>query len=852
MSSTLHGLIDRLPELGDRPAVGLRGEFGSRWWSYGRLHREAARAASLLASRGIGRGDRVLLWGPNCPEWVAVFLGAVLRGAVVVPVDDDASAELAARVCRRVEAGLAVVGPDRPGDGVGGVAVEPLFGLHGHPEPEDPGALRLAVGADDPVLVYFTSGTTAAPRGVVLSHGNLTSQLARFSRWRRLVRRVPFRMMVLAPLSHVQGMVLGIGVPLAVGLSVLYTRSIHPGHLIRAIRDERLTLLSTVPRALHTLGAEIRRRPYAGVPLGERISRTRVRFVRRHFTFRAARRLFGWRFWVIFVGGAPLPAEDELFWRRTGCLVVQGYGLTETTAVISVNRPLVGPVGSIGRALAHQEVRISEDGEILVRGPNVSPGYYGADGGDGERTPDGFLRTGDLGRFDGRRRLYFLGRKKDLIVTGEGFNVHPDDVEAALRRQPGVRDAVVCTAPREGHAEVHAVLLVAAGGEPAAAVAGANAALQPFQRVRSWSVWPEADLPRTNLLKARRAEVERRLPELRAAPGVGPGTARVSLQAVRAESDRERRLEMLVRLLAEPVDGVAAPTLRLAGDLGLSSIDVVELLARLESQQQVALDDAQLPREATVADLRTLLAGVDGDLRPRQPTRQVAWSRGALGELVRAVVRPAVLAAWRLLGAPTDRRCEDGAALPTGPAILAVAPHRSWLDVLAVCSALPPPARRRAAFVTDRGFGEFFDPPPGTPRRTRWLIAVAYYLLMPAAFRFAIVSRFGGTRAGLREVCGLLQGGRPVITFPKGFHWRPEDRRRHDPGPAMVARETGAPVVPVWIEGYPRIAGRAGRPRVTVRFGRPIDADPATSAADLAARVEAAYERMAPEFFTDR
>lgn len=846
---TLQELIVRLPELGERPAVGLRGELGSRWWSYRRLYRETLRAAALLASRGVGHGDHLLLWGPNAPEWVAFFLAAVWRGAVVVPLDDDASPELAARIAREVGARLIVVGPDRATAGVGVPAVD-LYALHRDPELAEGGALRLPVAAEDLVLVYFTSGTTAAPRGVVISHGNLTSQLARFRRWRWLVRRVPFRIMVLAPLSHIQGMLLGICIPFAVGLSALYTRSLHPGQLIRAIRDERLTILSTVPRALHTLGFEIQRRPYAGVPLGERIARARIRFLRRHFTFRAVRALLGYRFWVIFVGGAPLPAEDELFWRRTGCRVVQGYGLTETTAVVSINRPLLGPVGSIGRPLAHQEVRLADDGEILVRGPNVTPGYHGG----GAIAADGFLHTGDVGRLDHRRRLYFVGRKKDVIVTGEGFNVHPGDVEAALHRQPGVRDAVVCAADRSGHAEVHAVLLLARGAEPAMAVGGANASLQPFQRAVSWSVWPEPDFPRTSLLKPRRAEVERRLPELRAAaaPARRQEPARLTLADVAGESDRERRMDLLVRYLAEGRRGEGAAGLRLVADLGLSSLDVVELLVRAESRCQVALDDAALPGETTVGDLQALVAGAPAAAR-RVPTQQVAWSRGWLGGLVRAAVRPLVLGLWSALCARVTARTTGDAAPPTGPVVLAVAPHRTWLDVLAVCAALPAPQRRRATFVTDRGFREFFDPPPGTRRSTRLLIAASYYLLMPAAFRFAIVPRFGGTRDGLREACRLLGRSCAAITFPKGFYYSREDARRHDPGAALIALETGLPIVPVWLEGNDALAARPRlrRPPVRVTFGPPVAADPGLDAAALAARVEAAFAAMAPQFFAE-
>ncbi|MFY9821379.1 MAG: AMP-binding protein, partial [Thermoanaerobaculia bacterium] len=479
-------------------------------WSCARLHAEAFRAARALADAEIPPGGHVVVWAASSPEWVGWLFGAALRGLVVVPVDADSSPAYARQIADRVDARLVLHGAGQDASGTGRPCL-PVDSLACLPA-ADPAALALSVQPDDPALIYFTSGTTAKPRGVVLTHRNLTSQLARFRPWRPLVRLFGFRLLTIAPLSHIQGMMLGVCIPLYVGLGVFYTHALHPAHLVRTLADNRVTLLATVPRVLHLLGkalclGTVGNDGRNGVTLGERLAAHPSHFQRCQLLFRAVHRALGYQFWVVFVGGSALPREDEELWNDAGCFVIQGYGLTETAAMISVNAPVLGRRGSIGRPLAHQEVRIAEDGEVLVRGPNVSPGYYDDPESNRQAYVDGFLRTGDLVRRDADNHLFFAGRKKEMLVTGEGFNVYPDDVEAVLVRQPGVRDAAVIAVEREGHAEIHAVLLLAPETDPAAAVRQANADLEPHQRIRGWSIWPEPDFPRTSLLKVRRAEV---------------------------------------------------------------------------------------------------------------------------------------------------------------------------------------------------------------------------------------------------------------------------------------------------------------------------------------------------------
>ncbi len=195
----------------------------------------------------------------------------------------------------------------------------------------------------------------------------------------------------------------------------------------------------------------------------------------------------------------------EEFWGRLGYAVIQGYGLTETTSIISVNHPFRLGKGSIGKVLAGREVKLAADGEILVRGSGVAARILDR----ARTTADDWRNRAGTGPATSapstaEGNLYFKGRKKDVIVTPAGMNVYPEDLEAALRRQPEVKDCVVVALPRDGNAEACAVMILREGNaDPEPVVRRANETLAEYQRMRHWFVWPEDDFPRTSTQKPR-------------------------------------------------------------------------------------------------------------------------------------------------------------------------------------------------------------------------------------------------------------------------------------------------------------------------------------------------------------
>src|SRR5205085_6968711 len=314
----------------------------------------------------------------------------------------------------------------------------------------------------------------------------------------------------------------------------------------------------------------------------------------RWWRFRRTHRQFGWKFWAFISGGAALDAATEDFWRRLGYVVVQGYGMTETTSLVSVQHPFRPAGRNIGKVLPGREMKLDPaTGEILVRGDSIATAYWHGR----ELKPvasaadDGWLRTGDLGELDADGNLHFRGRKKNVIVSPAGLNIYPEDLEQALLRQPAVRDAVVIALPRGGNAEPCAVLLLRDGADPAASIRAANSELAEYQHMRQWLAWPGDDFPRTATMKPRTAAIaEYAIQQL---TGGTPAVAPAGTLA-----------EIIGRVTNRAVALTPATTL---DDLGLSSLDRVELMSALEDRYQLSLDEGAFAAATTVADIERML-----------------------------------------------------------------------------------------------------------------------------------------------------------------------------------------------------------------------------------------------------
>jgi len=552
MTTLLDLFDDAVARYADRPAFAMRRDDGTvESWTYRDLERRSKAAAFRLRALGLRPGDRILTWSPSTPALPAAYFGAMRAGVLYVPLDLRMSKDAIAGILKaagptHLIAGAGQDAPDPDAYGFAGFPTTQVEALAASPDddPALPPGWEAEVdgwprpGPGDLVQLIFTSGTTGTPKGVMLAHDNL---IAANQTFHRIVPPMDHRIVSVLPLSHLYEQAVGVFYAVSVGASVLYVRSRNPRVIFDALRSHRVTSMVVVPQILDLFWSAIEREVEKS---GRRRLFGALRAVGRRLPMAARRALFrtvhaqlGGSFRLFVSAGAFLPPALQQAWEDLGVIVLQGYGATETGTGASTTLDDHG-LGTVGRAPAGIEMRIATDGEVQFRGPSVFRGYWNLpDTTAASFTDDGWYMTGDIGHLDAQGRLVLSGRKRDMIVLPNGFNVYPEDIENALRIA-GLRDSVVLeTAP----GRIEAVLLVPsdspirpAGGslgfDPAApppalratfdaAVKAANASLGANQRVAGWRLWPEPDFPRTHTLKVKRDAVRAWVREAMAARG---------------------------------------------------------------------------------------------------------------------------------------------------------------------------------------------------------------------------------------------------------------------------------------------------------------------------------------------
>jgi long-chain acyl-CoA synthetase len=896
MREHLATLIDDFRRYGRQIAVVRFQGNRRRVTTYAELARLAGRFAAQLVRRGIGPGDRVLIWGENSAEWMAAFHGCILRGVLAVPLDAYGNAEFARRVAADVKPKLAV------GDALllGQLSEEwPRIAFEDWPGalPEEEAGAAAGLSRETPLEILFTSGTTGDPKGVVLTHGNVLASVEPiergaqpYMRWERLIAH-PLRIFDTLPLSHVFGQTMGLWIPPIFTAEVHFENRLVAGRLIETIKRERISVLAAVPRVSALLKAHLEAE-HPGLSEGLGASKS-IRAWERWWRFRAIHSEFGFKFWALISGGGALGGALEEFWNRLGFVVVQGYGMTETSALITLNHPFHVAKGTIGKPLPGREVKLGADGEVLVQGPMISTATWA--GGALQTRADEWLATGDLAENAAGGELRFLGRKSEVIVTSAGVNLHPEDLEAAIEQEPSVAACAVVAVETATGPEPCAVLAMRGDGA-AEVMARANQRLAEFQQMRRWVLWPEPDLPRTSSGKVRRKAVSAWL------AGIQDATQNGAAAAAGAEgfgASGDWLLKLIAEITGERPRGVGDEQ-RLSEDLLLDSLGRVQLSAALEERLGSA---PELDGARTLGELRALVAGagsthafVAGEqnagpstllrsaqddrkfeipasgreqesgtifnevvqrneantefkgepgsyIYPRWPWRRpFQWLRVAF---IEAVERPLV---W-LLAAPRVVAPELPA---TAEPMLIVANHVSTFDGPLIQYALPGPVRRRmaAAMAGDmlEAYRHFRNPENSAWWRRFYLPGPLFWLLLTALFNVFPLPRRRNFQRSFAHAGAAMDRGYNVLVFPEGTRSAAGELARFRGGIGLLVKQSGAKVLPVGLRGLGELKA-AGRGwfrsgRIEVRVGEPIRFGPEVSEAAITERLHGEVERL--------
>lgn len=782
---------------GSSLALKMRGGLGLEKYTYAELNEQVARMEHLLCERGIAKGDRVLLWANNSPSWVIAFLGILGMGAVAVPLDVRSTPEFAQKVTAQTEARLALVGRTTIPEWVDHLLLDELpLRLHD----QSPQAVSSVVQPGDLAEIMFTSGTTGTPKGVMLTHCNLVSNVEMALSLMPL--RAGLRALSFLPLSHVFEQIVGLLVPLVSGVEVVYLVSRQPNMLLQALHRERIQAMALVPQALALLMRNIERE-LESRGLGQvwrayhRLAPHLPIRVRRVLSY-PVRRSLGAQLEFVLSGGAALPIEIAQKWENLGIPILEGYGATEATALVTGNGLEVRRLGTIGKPVRGIDLRIEDDGEILIRGESIFASYWQNPQATQEAKSDGWYQTGDLGEKDDAGFIRFRGRKKNLIVLANGMKVHAEDVEDALQGREGIRDVVVVGLPKDDQVQVHAVVLPSTGDDEAVrrAIREANQRLAPHQQIQGLTIWKGEDFPRTLALKVKRFEIIRQLEEGQATAAPAPSTSAA------------RSVESLLAEIAHvPVEKLQ-PTMQLGRDLGLDSLSLVELALLLEEQRGVRLDEQQLNAQLTIGELEALVDR--GAVSAGPPYRFAFWPlnplAAALRELLQGIVVRPLLATYAPLQVYGAERLEH-----VGSPCFMICNHTSHLDSFVILRALPRAMRRRVAVAAAADY--WFQNP---------LLAFA----APLFYNAYPMVRSGAVRPSLEHSVELLDRGWSVLIFPEGTRSPDGHLQSFHSGIGLLASETGVPVVPLKIIGTHEILPKGRRyPRrgkVKVIVGEPV------------------------------
>ena len=851
---TLTEMLDRAAEnYGARPALEARQPSNQRATLTYREARDAAfRAGLALRTRGVNPGDRVLLISENSPDWVIAYFAILYAGAIAVPLDHLIAPEELGPICRIAEPTTALLStacakrlePAVNAAAPGIVAIE-------LPELRRPFMVRSKLTALPPIerktlaSIVFTSGTTGAPKGVMLTHGNFTAEVKMLGRVFALGGDDV--VLSLLPLHHTFEFTCGMLLPIASGARTVYPFGLDAASLARTLADVRPTAVIAVPALWEAVHRRIVDEVESRGPFFE-AAFARLRELNHlldsdyhlnfgNVVFRQAHAALGGRLRLAVSGGAALPQRVAHFFNDLGIKLLEGYGLTETAPVLSVARPDDPMVpGSVGKPLGGIELRLdatdeSGVGEIVARGPNVMSGYYRNPVATAEMLRDGWLHTGDLGRFDREGNLAIVGRAKDVIVDSGGNNVYIDELEEVYGHSPLIKEMAVVGLKVATAEQVAALVVPAyARGESRRAVedrlrdhfAKVSAGLSAHNRIRILR-FTDSELPRTRTRKVKRTEVV------------------ISLERILRGGGDERSLsnaeiapwlvDVLLQVTSE-VPEITSAT-RLIEDLGLDSLALAELAEHIATRAGRELNADQLANVSTIGDLQQLLD--EGQSRPRLPS-YAGFARPYTFELPVVLKRLGEALVRRSLDAALDGwlrpRIFGRGNIPANRNFLVVANHSSHADFGLIGYALGAQGRDLVVLAAK---DYFFN------NDLRRFVATNFTRLIP-------FDRERAQLESLDEALAQLHAGRSVLMFPEGT--RSPDGAVHDfkSGSGYLALHSGCDVLPIHISGTHEVLGKGSliprRAPVDVRIGAVLTNDELRAVAQQAEGA-GAYRKLA-------
>ncbi len=865
--------------------------------TYSELRRMAESVGHWIADRGHARGSRLAILADNHPRWVAAYLGIIASGCAAVPLDTALHADQVSKLLEdsgasavfvdarhvpvaqpastKLHVGLVLMDPDRMKN-----PIHPSDWLANLPSIFDtgPGAFHpFAANSDDLASLIYTSGTTADPKGVMLTHANFLGEVEAVFNWVDI--GPDDALLGVLPLFHILAQMANLLLPLVKGSRVVYLETLNTTELMRALKEREITAFAVVPQFFYLIHERIfqeiakrgavTKRVFAGmVALNRGLRKFGVNAG--PVLFRKIHETLGPKMRYLVTGGSRFDPEIARDFRDFSIDILQAYGLTETTAAVYANSPTNNVIGSVGQALKGIEGKIvnpqSQDdgppvGEVALRGPVVMKGYWHRPDATAAAIRDGWFHTGDLGYFDAHGNLFLTGRQKEVIVLSNGKNIYPEEIEAHYLKSPFIKELAMIGLegkPGEDRDRLHAVIvpnfdflrqrkIVNAKEVIRFDIETLSQQLPSTKRIVSYEIWQD-DLPRTTTRKIKRFEVEKRVRanQGRKLAGDSEISAEKPLTAVEVAWLDRPDIQRGLRILREAAPN-APPDLRpmrnLELDLGLDSMQRVEVLSQLEQALGGHVGESRLAEIYTVRDLldavlASAAAGEGGARVPFAGWKAILTEEPTDPEIL-ALAKPAP--AYTFLWYPLSRlinliardlfrlRLSGLENLPAHGPFIVSSNHQSYLDPAVLGSVVPREILENSFAV---GTSEIFG--AGFMRRlARWLRVI---VLDPDA---NLVPAMRAGAFGLRH-------GRVLVLYPEGERSIDGTPRIFKKGAAILSIHMQVPIVPIAIEGFHDAWPRGKKfiqkfAPLRMVIGNPIFPPPESEAS------EAAYEQLTAE-----
>jgi len=764
-----------------------RGLYRRKTYTYQKIYDQAISLCGYFAEQKIKKKDKVIIYLPNSPDYASVLWACALSGVIAVPIDFNSNKEFVEKIYRNVGGKLIICSLFNQTDFGNKIYVEQLEEKYGEYVNYK---IKEKIKEEDIFEIVYTSGTTSEPKGAIITHNNLAANVTSCDSIVPI--KIPdFTFLSILPLSHLLEQNVGFLLLMKHGSKIVYISSRKSSSIMGTMVEEKINGLISVPLFLSSIKEKIEKVADEKGKL-ESLDNAIKRFgdypgFVKSIVFGKIKKKFP-NLELFLVGGAALDDEVEKFWRAIGVEVLQGYGLTESSPILTCNTPAENKIGTVGKAIPGVEIKI-KDSEIIAKGENIFQGYYKNLEETAKVIKKGYLHTGDIGKFDEDGFLILTGRKKNMILSPSGKNVYPEDIEKVLDLESGVKESVVLGL--NNGKKLVAVVLSEKKINERDLLKKVNSKLSPYQYLSSIEKWSEADFPRTPTKKVIRRKVEEKLRH----------------RTIKIEGESGDKLINILSAVCE----VSQKKIRennVLVNLGLDSLKRIDLSVKIEEAFNIDFNEDEINEKTTLKELRKSIETTKSE--------KIEKGLNILNSNAFIPVHYMLQTLISALSKPIFSMKIKGVENLPNEQVIFIANHSSTFDTTALLRALP--ARMRVKTYVAAAKDYFFETKSKYGKLMGTIGRLAYN-----AFSF---SRTTNIKQSLKDFGEVVNRGGNVLIYPEGTRTTTGKLLPFKQGIGLLVWHMGIPVVPIKMKGLyeimPKGKSLPSRGHVEIIFGNPI------------------------------